>query len=391
MVDGDCHRPGPAVEVYDQGVARRHEQIARLGARWLPLIAAVGVLLIAWGLTWRGLQLGVIRRGVLELWVHGRQPGWLDWVPFIHPPGYSLYMNAVDSLAGLLGVAPESLVFWLGAVVTLGAVALATFMAHRWFGAPTAIFVGAMMALSPQNLRPFEHYPVARLLLLAAFVAVVDRLASPREAGEEAPSEAPDDERWGLPWWAVALACLFAVELHLSSWFVLGPLLGLLALSRVEGTAARKVLGLLLGAFLLTTLLGLWEVLEFGKGHMPGRGVMSIEWANPALLIALVPALLIGPMRRATVALMIFCGITFVLQALQIADGTPFPSSLHYFELIGPPTILVVAACLVRLGRESSRWLPVLLGVVLLGTQIALFGRGVAALFVQPRWLLMLF
>ncbi len=172
---------------------------------------------------------------------------------------------------------------------------------------------------------------------------------------------------------------------------MLGPLLGLLALSRVQGPTARKELGLLLGAFLLTTLLGLWEVLEVGKGHMPGRGVMSTEWANPALLIALVPALLIGPLHRSAAALMIFCGITFALQSLQIADGTPFPGSLHYFELIGPPMILEVAATLVRLARDTSRWLPGLLAVVLLGTQFALFGRGLAALFVQPRWLLMMF
>lgn len=382
MVNGDCHLRRAGVEVYDPTMARRHETTGHLRALWLPLLAVVGVLLVAWGLTWRGLQLGVIDRGVLELWVHGRQPGWLDWVPFIHPPGYSLYMNSVESVSGVLGVEPESLVFWLGALVTVAAVVVATRVASRWFGPGPAVFVAAMTALSPQNLRPFEHYPVARLLLLVAFVLVADRLASPAEDRERAAE---------LPLWLVAAGCLLAVELHLSSWFVLGPALGLLALRPVDGRAARLVLGALLGAFLLTTLFGLWEVLEFGVGHKPGRGAVSLEWANPALLIALVPALLMGPMRSMTAGLLAFCGITFALQALQVADGTPFPSSLHYFELVGMPAILVVAASLARLAKEAPRWLPTLLALVLLGTQVALFGRGLVALFVQPRWILMLF
>ncbi len=382
--------PGPRVGgrrarfVYDPSVARRRDSARRLGAPWLPLLAVLGVLFGAWVLTWRGLQLGVIQRGVVELWVHGRQPGWLDWVPYIHPPGYSLYMNWVEALSGALGVEPDSTVFWFGALVTTAAVVLATAAANRWLGAGPAVWVAAMTALSPQNLRPFEHYPLARLLLLAAVVAVVDRLVL-RSKGDDA-----DEPPGAVPLWAVVGCCLLAVELHLSSWFVLGPALGLLALAR-QGRGARLVLAGLLGLFAVTTLFGLWDVLEFGVGHKPGRGVVSIEWANPALLIALVPALLIGPMRQLTFGLLAFCGITFALQALQIADGTPFPSSLHYFELIGPAAILVVAASLVRLAAEAPRWLPAALALVLLATQVALFGRGLVALFVQPRWLLMLF
>ena len=365
-------------------MAHRRDLAVASRVPWFVLAGAAVVLLIVWGMTWRGLTLGVISRGVLELWVHGRQPGWLDWVPFIHPPGYSLFMNGTDSLAALVGVEPASLVFWGGGVATLGAAALTTGAAARWLGTGPAVWVAMMVTLSPQNLRPFEHYPWARLLFTAAFVAVIDRLDRP-EGGEGGRAGA----RWDRGLILAAVACVAAVELHLSSWFVLGPLLGLLAI-RGAGRAARLVLGALLGVFFLSTLLGLWEVLEFGVGHKPGRGQISFEWASPLLLLALIPALLVGPMRRAAAGLMAFCGITFVLQAMQVADGSPWPTSLHYFELIGPAAVLVAAATLVRLGREGARWLPSVLAVTLLAAQVALLGRGLAALFVQPRWMLML-
>jgi len=344
-----------------------------------PLAAwALGsvVLLFAWIATWRGVGAGVVRRDVLELWVHGAQPGWFDWVPFIHPPGYSLFMNTVDTLASGSDADAAALVFWSSAALTLATTALATGAAARWFGTGPAVFVALLVSVSPQNLRPFEHYPLARLLLLLAFVAVVHVL---ERRGEEPSRRALVG--------VVGLA-LLAVEVHLSAWFLLGPLLGLLALRR-EHRGARVVLIGLLVVFLATTLTGLYGVLEFGVGHKPGRGRVSFEWANPLLLAAVIPCLFVG-LRRAAAGLLAFCAITFALQALQIADGSPFPMSLHYFELIGPPVALVVAGTLAtRAG--APRWMVAVVALLLVGSQAALFARGLGALFVDPRWILMVF
>jgi len=352
----------------------------RVAWRWLKtpwpltLLLLVPVWLIVQSRVWSGVRLGVVDRGILELWVHGAQPGWLDWVPFIHPPGYSLFMNSADAVARGAGISPDALIFFGGGALTLMGSLLAVAVAHRRWGSNPALLVAALTVLDPQTLRPFEHYPLARLALLLAFVMCTER---PRVAV-------------GV---AVATA-LLAVEIHLSSWFLLGPLLawGVLMGRGGEPARSRRVLAWLLGLFAVSALLGLWEVLSFGGGPKGDPGSATWEWANPLLLAALIPALAVPSQRAAVASLGCFAGITWGLQIAQMADGSPFPFSLHYFELIGPILVLVVVGAGARWagGRGvSERRMVLLVAALLVLSQWALFGRGFVELFVQPRWILM--
>ena len=93
----------------------------------LGLLVPLQVVLM-W-VQWQGWTKSVLARGVMELWVHGPQPA-LAWVPFIHPPGYSLFMNGVDWSSGVVGIDPAAHVLvhgWLCriALVVRAAVGLA--------------------------------------------------------------------------------------------------------------------------------------------------------------------------------------------------------------------------------------------------------------------------
>ncbi len=359
----------------------------RPGSRLIrsPWPLTLGLLVPLWLLgqrqVWRALEMGVVKRPVLELWVHGPQPGWLDWVPFIHPPGYSLFMNSVDAVARGADVAPSSVIFWLGGACALGARLLVVEVARRWFGggAP-ALFVAALVILDPQGLRPFEHYPLAALLITLAVVALCWR---PR----------------GPPWVA-ALAVFAAVEVHLSAWFVLGPLLSWDVLtggtkSGGKGLVRRQAattLAMVLGAFGVSAFFGLVEVLDFGGGPKGDPGSPSVEWANPLLIAALLVAAAAPSWRGPALAILVFCGITWGLQALQLADGSPFPYSLHYFELIAVPMALVVGGAFATGWHRTTGTKKAALGVaagLLVLSQWALFGRGLLELFAQARWILM--
>lgn len=353
-------------------------QLNRPGGRLLrsPWPLTLGLFVPLWLLAqsrvWLGLKMGVVDRGVLELWVHGPQPGWLDWVPFIHPPGYSLFMNTMDAAARAADVDVIALSFWVGTLLTLSASLLAVQVSQRRWGAVPALIVAALVVFDPQSLRPFEQYPLARLALLGAFVALT---AAPRISI------------------AVAIAATFvAVEIHLSSWFVLGPLLawGIAFRDGEERGWNGRVLAGLLGLFAVTTLFGLYETLAFGGGPGGDPGQATVEWANPFLLVALLPAAR-GRLRGPALALLCFAVITWVLQTLQLADGTPFPYSLHYFELIGPivALVLVGAWAEARAATSSPKGTLTLLAVLLMASQWALFLRGLLEVFVQGRWILM--
>jgi hypothetical protein len=328
------------------------------------------LFLLAQWRVWLGLQMGVLDRGVLELWVHGAQPGWLDWVPFIHPPGYSLFMNTTDALSQAASVSPASIVFVSGVALTVGAAGLAVEAARRRSGAVAALLVAALVLLDPQALRPFEQYPLARLLLLVAFLVVT--AAPPRSIR------------------ATVLACLLSIELHLASWFLLGPLLAApLLRPGPERARGGRVLGWILAGFAVSAVFGLGEVLTFGAGGRGDPGRPTVEWANPALLAAMVPGLVIPRWRPQAASVLWFAAAIWALQAAQIADGTPFPFSLHYFELVGPVAALVAAgAWASRWEQTGARWLIGAAGV-LVGSQCLLFVRGLLELFVQPRWILM--
>jgi len=344
-----------------------------LASPWpLTLGLFVPLWLLVQSRVWLGLELGVVDRGVLELWVHGPQPGWLDWVPFIHPPGYSLFMNTMDAVSRAAGVEAASLVFWFGAVLTLTASLLAVRVAQQRWGALPAVVVSALVVFDPQSLRPFEHYPLARLALLCAFLALT---ASPRVS------------------LAAAIAATFvSVEIHLSSWFLLGPLLAWKVVfgdGDERGWSGRVLLSLL-GLFALTTPFGLYEALAFGGGPGGDPGRATVEWANPFLLLALLLALR-GRLRGPALAALCFTGITWALQTLQLADGTPFPYSLHYFELVGPVMVLILVGAWVevRAATVNPKSTVTLLAVLLVASQWTLFLRGLLEIFVQGRWILM--
>ena len=139
---------------------------AALRSPW-PLTCAVLLpfqLLMGWVL-WKGLHLEpepVLSRGVMELWVHGPQPPFA-WVPFIHPPGYAVYMNVTDAVAGWLGMSPDALVLLQGWACRILLVLLVAWAVTRWAGPRAGLLAASLVALSPNGLRPFEHYPIASI------------------------------------------------------------------------------------------------------------------------------------------------------------------------------------------------------------------------------------
>lgn len=339
-------------------------------------------LLLCW-VQWRGLDMKVLSRGVMELWVHGRQPT-LAWVPFIHPPGYSLFMNVVDTTSAGLGIEPAAHVLVHGWLCRVALVVLVAWAVNRWLDSRTAIVAAALVAFSPNGLRPFEHYPLATLLTTAALLACVE-LARRGDVRSM---------------WIAIVAVWIATDLHLSTWFAIG---GTMAAVFVVMGERRKVAlvasAAMIGGFMLTTIPGLWRVLAMGTGDDPERtsGAMTIEWTNPAL-IALVVVWVAPPLfRKAPEAAALaagiaaFSGVTFALQRAQVADGQPYPYSLHYFELVDP-ALAVCAAWLLHTVATAGeagrlrRWGAAVAALGLIGSQGWLLLHGQQWVFLNKFW-----
>ncbi len=333
-------------------------------------------LLLAW-VQLEGWERNVLARGVMELWVHGPQPP-LAWVPFIHPPGYAIFMNGVDWSSRALGIDPALHVLvhgWMCRVALVGHVAWAM---NRWTGPRTALFAAALVALSPNGVRPFEHYPLATVLGTGALIAI----------GEFA-RQGTDRSRW------IAVGAVFvAVELHLSIWFAVGGTMAAIFFAmpdrrRDAGVASAWMIGL----FMATTVPGLWRVLGMGMGNTEEHtaGVTSLEWTNPFLLGASLLILLPPLFRRARPGAAFACGVvlftvvTVALQYAQIADGQPYPYSLHYFELVDP-LMAMTAAWALHLVAKDRAWLAVLLGAPLLVTQADRLLDGQGWVFLNKFW-----
>ena len=301
-------------------------------------------LLLAWT-QYKGLSMGVLSRGVMELWVHGRQPT-LAWVPFIHPPGYSLFMNVVDTTSAALDVDPAAHVLVHGWLCHAAVVVLVAWAMNRWLDARAALVAAALVALSPNGLRPFEHYPLATLLSTGALLACVELARR-------------GDKR---SMWIAIVAVWIATDLHLSTWFAIGGTMALVFATMAERRKVAFVASAaMIGGFLLTTIPGLWRVLAMGAGDDPERtvGTMTVEWTNPALLALLVVWFVPWLFKRAPEAAALACGIaafsavTLELQRMQVADGQPYPYSLHYFELVDP-ALAVCAAWALHLGATGG-------------------------------------
>jgi hypothetical protein len=153
--------------------------------------------------------------------------------------------------------------------------------------------------------------------------------------------------------WVATIALLWtAVELHLSSWFVLGPLWFFLTLSdrAATGRAKAHALGIAawLATFALSTYPGLFEVLRDGPGEgRLGHGSVqwehvTLEWTDVRLFLPLllwaIPAVRRdrAPWVAASLAVVVYTAITWCLMAFNLAIGGPMRDSHHYFELVDP-------------------------------------------------------
>ena len=332
-------------------------------------------------LVWMGWATGVgyegklIHTGVVELWVHGQQPDWA-WVPYIHPPGYSGFMNATDALHGWTGVDPNLLILWEGVLCRLALVAFSVAALQRWLGSRPALLGGLLLTLSPQGMRPFEHYPLAALLGTFALAAIVElgRRGGRREAA------------------LAVLAVFVAVEVHLSTWFVVGGMMASLFFSMPE---RRKVVAgasvAMIGAFMLTTYPGLYRVLEIGTGRDEAGGMASggatLEWLNPVLFVLALGWLIPKAFRhdRVVAALAVGCAVfavvTTALQLGQAADGQPYPYSLHYYELIDTAVVFAVVFAV-----QAVRWRGIVVVLAVL-SQAGLFFEGLRHVWINRFWL----
>lgn len=356
------------------------------------------VVWIAWA-QWRGMVAGLLNHrvviapdhlegtGVLELWVHGTQP-WFDWVPFIHPPGYTVFMNLSSAAATSFGGFEQAIfqqIFWQGLLWKSAVMVLLSWGLGRWKGPGWGLLAAALYGFSPNTLRPFEHYPLASLLSAFALVSLVE---------------------WALHWdlrrrrTAIA-AVLCAVLLHLSIWFLVGGLVAGLfffvpARRREVAIAAVSMVGL----FFLTTYPGLYRVLAGGPGDQlsPVSGSVTLEWTNPGLLACSL-CLFLPWLRSQRIGLalgssvLFFTGVTLALQYFQLADGQPYPFSLHYFELAEPTMIVASVWGLASLSvLGSMRWkiTGTAIAAGLLVSQVGFFIYCQKWVFLNIHWFWML-
>ena len=329
----------------------------------------------------RGLDGKLLHRGVVELWVHGAQPD-LAWVPYIHPPGYSLFMNVLDTFNQFWGWDEALLTLRIGWLCRAALVVVVAVAAQEWLGSRWALVAAALTALSPQGVRPFEHYPLATLLGTFALIAIV-------EFGRRG------DRRSAL----FAVGTVFvAVEIHLSTWFLVGGMMATLFFAmRERRRAAVGASVAMIGAFLLTTWPGLYRVLEIGTGRDDigdmAEGAATLEWANPLMMAMLLVWATPWFFRRSVPAASLAVGtalftiVTSFLQQGQAADGQPYPFSLHYYELVDTATILgVVWALALAWQQGRRRGLVAVAVVVLIGSQGWLWLHGQNFVWLDRFW-----
>ena len=370
--------------------ARPGPRLAGFGFVILQLVS----LWIAW-VHWQGLRRGLLRHrvidapdhlegtGVLELWVHGTQP-WFEWVPFIHPPGYTVFMNGSAWAAEAFADFDQAIfqqILWQGAAWKAATMALLFWAFSRWRTPGWALFAAALYAFSSNTLRPFEHYPLASLLSGFALVALVEWARRGDRSSQRL---------------AVG-AVLLAVMLHLSIWFVVG---GFVAALFFQWAGRRREIATLsfvmIGLFLLTTYPGLYKVLFAGNSQVDSgpHGTLTIEWTNPVLLASCVLVFLPAGWRdRVGVSLgsavLFFATVTLGLQHLQFADGQPYPFSLHYFELAEPAMCIAAVWGLSALVSRGGvqRWLGLGAAGLLLVSQVGFYIYCQKWIFLNIHWL----
>ncbi len=331
------------------GFRQRVQSFLRDGPSW-PVVLGCSVLGLLGGL----FVAAAFHDGMIsgEAWSNEAGQPW-RWVPYIHPPLYATFMYEMERFYRQTGIWQGFLIYIQGAVATACCVPLVVSALAPERRAPWAGVLGLLVVSSAANLRPFEQYPLARLLITASAAVL---LAHTRHGG-----------RWSLG--SAALLSLASVELHLNSWFVLGPLwffLAVLVPERRRGIALG--LGLWLVAFLLSTWPGLFDVIRQGPGH-PGGWVppmsfsaLTMEWSNPwTMLPLLLLATPLFPDRPAAplalgAALIAYTMITFTLQYRGLCMGGDFQSAHHYFELIDPLLFLLAVTWLQLAWARADHW-----------------------------------
>lgn len=327
-------------------------------AATLSIPAALGML--AASLCAFGLHLWVAidhARGSVnwDAWRHRPGGDW-SWTPFIHPPPYGEFLRLVEWLSNATGSSPVQVHLAIATIVTTCTLLVATGLYRRVLGGGTGLATAVLLLLlSPASLRPFEQYPLACLLLTGA----VWMLVSFAQHG-----------RLSALFLGTTLG-LGAVSFHLSSWFVLGPMLVFLGLwfpSRRRPLLVAAATSTAL--FLACTVWpnhSLWPLFDqphvyFGEQRALGTfrwADINLEWSNPALFLPLL--LWIHPrLRRASplgtalaTTSATYLAITGLLMASGLALTGDRASAHHYFELIDP---LLIGLAVLTVQLAVQEW-----------------------------------
>jgi len=351
------------------------------------LVLALGLTAFTLWTAWvqlRGFDVGAVSVPVVEYWVHGVQPDW-SWVPFVHPPLYSVFMNAMDWYSGAWGRPPHAVILVQAALIHAALVFGITWVARSWMSLPFAVATALLITFVPASIRPFEQYPIAKLLVTMSVLAIV----SFARKGTLSAAVA-----------AVAVTFM-TVEMNLLCWFALTGLLLVLLVLLPE---RRKVLAFAALAtvclFLSTTYPGLYDALAFKRDPSRGMaelgGTLSLGWSNPTLLLPLalwfIPSVRYRDPHGAGIggAVLGFTVAVLFMQYFELADGQPFPDSYHYFVIIDPLMVLGSVLALQATFRVSNqpwtRQLLLLCCATLVVIQLLYYLRGQSHVWLNLHW-----
>ena len=336
----------------------------------------------AW-VQFKGLEVGTILLPVVEYWVHGVQPPW-SWVPFVHPPLYSGFMNAIDWYAGATEQHPRATILVQAALIQGAVVVMFAYVGRAWMGPRFTMLLLVLITFLPSGVRPFEQYPISKLLLLITAFAVVHFARSGTKSAAA----------------AAIFAGLATVLMNLLTWFAIGGLLASLFFflpHRRKGLALLSVI--LIALFMSTTYPGLYEALAFERDPSRGRaerGGLSLGWTNYFLLLPLALWLVPAVRRHDPIGAGLgYAGIAFtvvvlLMQHFQLADGQGYPDSYHYFVIIDPIIVFAALAALwtsweMVSAKRTHQLLQVVIGVMLV-SQLALYLRGQDHIWLNPHW-----
>jgi len=256
---------------------------------------------------------------------------------------------------------------------------------RSWMSPRFTVLLVVLVTFIPAGIRPFEQYPISKLLLVIASFAIIHFART---------------GTWGAGLAAI-VAGLATVEMNLLCWFAIGGLLASLFVllpHRRKGLALFSLL--LIALFMSTTYPGLYEALAFkrdpSRGMAEMSGGLSMGWSNYVLLLPLALWLFPSIRRHDPVGASVGAsGLAFIvvvlsMQHFQLADGQGYPDSYHYFVIIDP--ILVFGALLalwtawqVAETRFTRQLLAVALVVMLL-SQFGYYLRGQLNIWLNPHW-----